>query len=350
MDRNARAVGQAGDGCPPFFEGSEKKLEIILGAPRSVLRRRGTDLWPKVVSDSGAGIIGRLRGMRLDAYLLTESSLFVWDDRVLMITCGRTTPVTAMPRILAAVGAQNVAALFYERKNMLQPANQPFTFRDDLAHLQTHFEGQSIRLGPRHADHLKIFFARPQDPPQDPDATLQVLMNDLHPRSASLFHPAQAAKAAGTAPGLRQLESLLPGMRIQRHFFKPCGYSLNGIQGPHYYTVHVTPQAGCAYASFETNRLDLQPRALMAALADIFAPGRITLLLTSRALTIARGLHGKIQSARGEGYRLIDCRQHCFGDAYRTTFMHLARCDGPGYAADQTRWSSGPARQAGGKA
>lgn len=48
------------------------------------------------------------------------------------------------------------------------------------------------------------------------------------------------------------LAKIYPDSIVDDYAFDPCGYSANGLLGPYYYTIHVTPESQCSYASFET--------------------------------------------------------------------------------------------------
>ena len=149
---------------PAPYEGPEKKLEVLLRTPRKTLRSNSDGRWQRVTRASRATIVSSLSNASMDAYLLSESSLFVWEDRVLMITCGRTTPLDAVPEIVAIVGKENVAMVFYERKNFLFPENQPSDFEVDAGVMETHFSGRSYRFGPANGDHVHVFFCIPTRP------------------------------------------------------------------------------------------------------------------------------------------------------------------------------------------
>jgi S-adenosylmethionine decarboxylase len=42
-----------------------------------------------------------------------------------------------------------------------------------------------------------------------------------------------------------------PPADIDDYVFEPCGYSMNGVEGGTFSTVHITPEEGFSYASFE---------------------------------------------------------------------------------------------------
>ncbi len=42
---------------------------------------------------------------------------------------------------------------------------------------------------------------------------------------------------------------MFPKARIDDFLFQPCGYSMNGLQGAGFMTIHVTPEDHCSYAS-----------------------------------------------------------------------------------------------------
>ena len=84
--------------------------------------------------------------------------------------------------------------------------------------------------------------------------------------------------------------SKYPDARIDAYLFTPCGFSANGVvpapSGPnatHYFTVHVTPEANCSYASFETNvphkQTGRQTADIIDQVVSIFKPGRFTVTL-----------------------------------------------------------------------
>ena len=43
---------------------------------------------------------------------------------------------------------------------------------------------------------------------------------------------------------LSGIGALLPGVKVDNWAFEPCGYSMNGLRGDFYYTVHITPEPG----------------------------------------------------------------------------------------------------------
>ena len=84
-----------------FFEGPEKKLEVFFSGavlPEG-LRTFGLPTWSQVVADAGCAVLHHKSNDSFDAYLLSESSLFVFPFRVVIKTCGQTTPLLALPQV-----------------------------------------------------------------------------------------------------------------------------------------------------------------------------------------------------------------------------------------------------------
>lgn len=151
------------------------------------------------------------------------------------------------------------------------------------------------------------------------DTTLEILMSHLSPDGRAPFFQPSASTADGHELGATisttlGIDSLFgPGeARLDSYGFDPCGYSANaviGTGGPSssssgsssgmngnaegrepgggYYTIHVTPEEGWSYASFECNvplpststsqRPDLP--TLIRKVVDIFQPNRLSITL-----------------------------------------------------------------------
>ena len=109
------------------------------------------------------------------------------------------------------------------------------------------------------------------------DETLEILMTHLDTTNAQKFHldmddkTIQEGHIHGSVVaencGLTDIFPVDPhcGGRLDGYAFAPCGFSANAViacpktrfhaneAGGHYFTVHVTPEQGYSYASFETN-------------------------------------------------------------------------------------------------
>ncbi|KAJ0555975.1 putative adenosylmethionine decarboxylase [Helianthus annuus] len=57
-----------------------------------------------------------------------------------------------------------------------------------------------------------------------------------------------AGREMTEATGINRIN---PNAQICDFAFDPCGYSMNAIDGDRYSTIHVTPEDGFSYASFE---------------------------------------------------------------------------------------------------
>jgi S-adenosylmethionine decarboxylase len=298
-----------------LFEGPEKKLEIVTGEPFPSLRTLGDDFWNAIVERARAKIISSISTDACDAYLLSESSLFVCDRRIVMITCGRTTLIESALSLVDRIPPEHLASLIYERKNENFPHMQQTTFGEDAARLRQKSPGTAVVFGNPGADHIALFHLDRDFEPDAGDATLEVLMYDMDPRTSRLFSGGASATELRKAIGF---EEMLPGFLVDDHLFDPMGYSFNAVKGEWYTTLHVTPQKKGSYTSFETNH-SLDGPALqktISRLLDFFGPERVDVLLFQKRLDLD-GLDDRFQVTSTQSARL--------GCGYEVEYAHLER-------------------------
>lgn len=254
-----------------IFEGSEKKLEVVVKPGTPSLRQWPRETWEKIVAAAKAQILSQVSSSELDAYLLSESSLFVWDERFTMITCGTTTLVEAAVETFKKLTSAEIDCVIYERKNEYFPQLQHTDFYDDIKKIHAHIPGRAFRLGNADEHHLFIFHSdRPYKPAQT-DRTLEVLMYDLRGVAKDTFKRTNA-----TVEEIREatrVHQILKGYEVDDFAFKPYGYSLNAVKGPYYFTIHVTPQEESPYVSFETNEVEGgKAQSVLSAVLEVFRP------------------------------------------------------------------------------
>jgi S-adenosylmethionine decarboxylase len=243
------------------FEGPEKLLEVWFSASATNLpgaaapyglKAVSVDTWKEMLDLVNCKVLSVIESEHVDAYLLSESSMFVFPHKVVLKTCGTTTLLYGLPRLLeiAALdaGFPHVVAqptrgiavaatpyrVFYSRKNFLYPDQQrgPHrSWRDEVHFLDQRFQGGSAyMIGKMNGEHWYLYITGPDTsltPPLTPDReyldvketetkflshpqrllpeqrtdddgdeTLEILMTDLDEKNARQFYLEDASAVA----------------------------------------------------------------------------------------------------------------------------------------------------------
>eukprot|EP00002_Diphylleia_rotans_P008562 TRINITY_DN1846_c0_g1_i1.p1 TRINITY_DN1846_c0_g1~~TRINITY_DN1846_c0_g1_i1.p1 ORF type:complete len:844 (-),score=175.81 TRINITY_DN1846_c0_g1_i1:474-3005(-) len=326
------------------FEGVEKKLEIdfkgvgLLSAP--TLRAIPRDEWDAILWDAKCCIINTRSNDLFDAYLLSESSLFVYDSKIMIKTCGTTTLLLMLPRLLEVVReicgeAVTVEFLQFSRSSFLFPQEQRFphtSFEQEVKFLQQYFDGDAYTLGRLNGPTWHLYIAdyteTKRKAQEFTDQSIEVIMYDLDPTSMAHFFKNESfvsAEEVTRASGIKGL--MLEGTLIDDFSFDPCGYSLNALNGNVHYTIHITPEAHCSYVSFETNLPSTDYVALVSNVISVFRPGRFAVALIADQHSIAGDSDLFKMNSDVEGYSLKDNTAHKFAGSYKAIYCYYARND-----------------------
>uniref|UniRef100_A0A914S8G9 Adenosylmethionine decarboxylase n=1 Tax=Parascaris equorum TaxID=6256 RepID=A0A914S8G9_PAREQ len=204
-------------------------------------------------------ILHRRSNECMDSYVLSESSMFISDARIILKTCGRTRLLHAMDTLLNLAHRyshmDSVINVFYSRKNFMRPEIQP--------HPHNSFEGEIDFLDNYFQDRWFLYtISAPQAPLPYADHTLEIMMSEMPHDVMSVFTRAKSG-----------IDRVVPfGTIIHEELFDPCGYSMNGLlpQTDQYVTIHVTPEPDFSYASFETNQNSMCLYKQTLRVIDIF--------------------------------------------------------------------------------
>ena len=104
------------------------------------------------------------------------------------------------------------------------------------------------------------------------------MMFDMAPEVAKLFFKStcETGKEMTARAGI---DHLCPGATIDETAFSPCGYSMNAILHDAYFTIHITPEKECSYASFETNASLPSYASMVRNVLNVFRPKRFVLTM-----------------------------------------------------------------------
>jgi S-adenosylmethionine decarboxylase len=274
------------------FEGPEKRLEIDFKRQSGNsygLREINSERWQEMLNFAKCTIISSTPNEYFDSYVLSESSLFVYPYKIMIKTCGTTTLLNCIPKLLeyAEQLGMEVEFVMFSRKNYLFPHKQigfHSQWTSEVTYLDSIFEGSSYVIGPQSSDHWHLYLADYSDQSRiiSPEKTMEIMMHKLDPMVASNFYRKDGSGDKDKFPGIADL---LPGSETDEFNFSPCGYSMNGLNNENYWTIHVTPESHCSYASFETNLPLSSYTKLIKHVLSVFKPGTFTVTFFSEQAT-----------------------------------------------------------------
>ncbi|KAL7141202.1 hypothetical protein ABFS83_08G037600 [Erythranthe nasuta] len=294
MEMPASAIG---------FEGYEKRLEISFSEPGVFADPSGSGLrslskcqLDEILDPAQCTIVSSLKNDDVDSYVLSESSLFVYPYKIIVKTCGTTRLLLSIPPILkmADTLGLTVSSVRYTRGSFIFPGAQPFphrSFTEEVVVLDEHFTklglvSKAYVMGG--ADefekwHVYSACAAMSSTEAGPVYTLEMCMTNLDQKKASVFFKNQSSSAA-VMTEVSGIRKILPESDICDFDFEPCGYSMNAIEGGAISTIHITPEDGFSYASFEAvgyefERDDLSQ--LVERVLDCFKPAKFSVSLHS---------------------------------------------------------------------
>ncbi|KAG6668247.1 hypothetical protein I3843_01G148200 [Carya illinoinensis] len=262
------------------FEGFEKRLELqFFGDEPAILTNMGLrqlefESLEQVLHAVQCTVVSAVGNPYFDAYVLSESSLFVYPTKIIIKTCGTTQLLKSIRPLLhkARHLGLTLCSCRYTRGSFIFPMAQPFphtSFKEEVIYLEESlpsnlcYRKASVMPSKISSHSWHVFTAsdeaRTLISPHVPDVfyTLEICMTELDRVLARKFFKRPGDDKTGDTAGkemtqLTGIGDINPGALICDFAFDPCGYSMNGvIDGDRYSTIHVTPEDGYSYASFE---------------------------------------------------------------------------------------------------
>ena len=278
-----------------IFEGAEKLLEICVNTQKKSLRQLVD--WQDMLSEANCTIISTMTGSTLDSYVLSESSLFVMDHKIVVKTCGNTTLLKVVPKFLSIALFLEYSSmqLFYSRKCFMAPELQVEMHTNwdlEVTYLDQFLTGNAYTFGSTNKNQHWYLYASDWVPlssipsivkkqhlikaakllriplKSTGDQTLEIQMTGLDLKACRQFYYPRNDSSIDLSdsefknPQNEIIYSLINTLKPQKHTmdafsFKPCGFSSNHLlevgQDEFYCTIHITPEPHCSYASLETN-------------------------------------------------------------------------------------------------
>ncbi|PSN54906.1 S-adenosylmethionine decarboxylase proenzyme [Blattella germanica] len=298
-----------------FFEGVEKLLEIWFtrsdgNTKQCDLRNIPRQKLESLLKIVRCEVISFVCNDQVDAYVLSESSMFVARRRFILKTCGTTTPLQCLKPLMMLVeqyaGFDEVEDVFYSRKNFKRPdlqMNPHQAFEQEVALLDTFFkDGAAYCLGTVNRDCWYLYTLNPLEGENmkrhqgipEPDQTLEILMSDLDPEVMNIFTRDESSSAAEATQG--------------------C-----------YMTIHITPEPDFSYVSFESNVPQASYKDVISRVLETFQPGKFVITVFANKASPSAECPRELEKQTSFGDWLRHDIQYCRFKNYDLTYAFYSK-------------------------
>lgn len=329
------------------FEGPEKLLELWFSPNSNKLPKN----WPinglrniplneieNLLKIVNCEILSKISSTSMDAYLLSESSLFIYPNKFILKTCGTTTTLLCFDKLKELIikycnKNENfekfnsiIYKIFYSRRSFMFPEMQKSIHKNwdsELEYLSKYFDqstSKSYIFGDEKKDNddddrwylyvngndkLNKEFNEDLGKDFDEDFSVELIMTELNIDKAKQFelnsYNEEYIKSKIINSNTQDighvfgnymmnqcgLNNIITNKSIKHDSFafKPCGYSSNSILDlklDKFYTIHITPENGWSFASFETNfkpKDKIEFNKIISNIIQILKPGKFSLIL-----------------------------------------------------------------------
>ncbi|CAH8392005.1 unnamed protein product [Eruca vesicaria subsp. sativa] len=295
------------------FEGFEKRLELrffhnsITNKNPMGLRLIDFESLDQVLTEVQCTVVSAVANHSFDAYVLSESSLFVYPTKIIIKTCGTTQLLKSIRPLIHLARNVNLTlrACRYSRGSFIFPNSQPFpytNFEDEVVIVEESLPNSlrhrksSVMTPSNNKNNTSrawhVFTASADVEPEESVVVVEVCMTELDRVNARSFFRRKGGceeknsdSAGREMTRLSGIDTINANAFICDFAFDPCGYSMNGVDGERYSTIHVTPEDGFSYASFECG-LSLYDGGhgdiseVLTRAVDVFRPGCVSIATT----------------------------------------------------------------------
>ncbi|RJG42295.1 hypothetical protein [Motilimonas pumila] len=241
------------------FEAVEKRFHIALrSSPSSPRWQQWSQAqWQDLLNLCGASILSHMSNPTWRAFVLSESSLFISQREVILLTCGDCPLIHTLQSLLKLVAPTDIAFVSYLRQAELFPAKQRTSGPQDIRLLSQllPLQGQRDNSATLTEEQPPFSFVYGVQSEQQLSGSLARITPHYQKRghglSGKALRACQNAENKDAVQALLQLSTHFPGYQFDDWLFKPMGYSVNGLKGQEYLTLHLTPEDDISYISVE---------------------------------------------------------------------------------------------------